>query len=114
MGGTKYLLRATESTGSTKAFVFTSSASVIHDGTSDLINVDDATPHVLLPAQKSVYSHSKAIAKQLVLEANYKTGKMLTCSLRLSSMFGEDDPTSTKPMVAEIPLSDKQQNQLIQ
>ena len=93
------MLRAAEATASTKAFKFTSSASVIHDETRDLINADDATPHVLLPAQESVYSHSKAIAEQLVLEANNKAGKMLTCSLRLSGMFGEDDPTSTKSMV---------------
>ena len=99
VGGTKCLLRAAEATGSTRAFVYTSSASVIHDGTSDLINADDATPIVLLPAQKSVYSHSKAVAEQLVLEANHKAEKMLTCSLRLSGMFGEDDRTSTKPMV---------------
>ena len=99
VGGTKCLLRAAEATGSTKAFVFTSSASVIHDGTSDLINADDATPIVLLPAQRSVYSHSKAVAERLVLEANRKAGTMLTCSVRLSGMFGEDDPTSTKPMV---------------
>ena len=99
VGGTKNLLRASGATGVTKAFIYTSSASVIHDGTSDLVDADDTTPIVTLPAQKSIYSHSKAVAEKVVLEANRQTGNMLTCSIRLSGMFGEDDPTSTKPMI---------------
>ena len=98
VGGTKNLLRAAKAVG-TKAFVYTSSASVVHDGTSDLINADDSTPVVLLPAQRSTYSHSKAVAEKAVLDANRQAGNMLTCCIRLSGMFGENDPSSTKPMV---------------
>ena len=99
VGGTKNLLRAAEAVRTVKAFVYSSSASVVHDGTSDLIMATEDTPIVLLPAQRSVYSHSKALGESVVLEANRQAGDMLTCSIRLSGMFGEDDASSTKPMI---------------
>lgn len=42
-----------------KAFVYTSSASVVHDTQSDLINVDERWPYVRGPAQKEYYSETK-------------------------------------------------------
>ena len=99
VGGTQNLLRVVTATGSTKVFVYTSSAFVLFDGSNDLINADETAPVILLPKQRSIYSHSKAIAERAVLQANRKYGDLLTCSIRLSGMFGEDDPTSTKPVV---------------
>jgi sterol-4alpha-carboxylate 3-dehydrogenase (decarboxylating) len=83
----------------TKAFVYTSSASVIHDSVSDLIEGDETLPLLYLPVQKEVYSHTKALADQLVLDANSTTkGGMMTTSIRPSGIFGENDATA-KAMV---------------
>ena len=102
--GTKNLLQAAKAVGTVKAFVYTSSASVVHDGTSDLLDADDSTPVVLLPKQKSTYTHSKVLAERAVLSANRSCEgggeeNMLTVSIRLSGMFGENDPSSTKPLI---------------
>ncbi|TVY35057.1 Sterol-4-alpha-carboxylate 3-dehydrogenase,decarboxylating [Lachnellula subtilissima] len=79
----------------TKAFVYTSSASVVHDAISDLVEADETLPLVYLPQQKEVYSHTKAWADQLVLDANSTTcGGMLTASIRPSAIFGEDEGTA--------------------
>ena len=104
LDGTRNLLRAGQAVGTVKAFVYTSSASVVHDGTSDLLGADDSTPVILLPKQKSAYTHSKVLAEQAVLSANRSSdwggnGNMLTTSIRLSGMFGENDPSSTKPVI---------------
>ncbi|TVY89615.1 Sterol-4-alpha-carboxylate 3-dehydrogenase, decarboxylating [Lachnellula willkommii] len=89
--GTRNLLEGGKQAG-TKAFVYTSSASVVHDAISDLVEADDNLPLVYLPQQKEVYSHSKALADQLVLDANSSTdGGMLTASIRPSGIFGEDE-----------------------
>lgn len=93
------LLRAAEATGTVKALVYSSSASVIHDGIRDLVRANDDTPLVLRPAQSSAYSHSKAVAERVVLAANRGPAGMLTCAIRLSGMFGEDDPGATKHMI---------------
>lgn len=72
--------------------MYTSSASVVHDAISDLTEADDNLPLVYLPQQKELYSHSKALADQLVLDANSSTdGGMLTVSIRPSGIFGEDE-----------------------
>lgn len=54
---------------------------------------DDTLPLLYLPAQTEIYSHSKALADQLVLDANDNTG-MLTTSIRPSGIFGEGDATA--------------------
>lgn len=84
----------------TKAFVYTSSASVVHDSVSDLVEGDESLPLVYIPKQKEVYSHSKALADQLVLDNNGTTpGSMLTTCIRPSGIFGEGDEGPTKSMV---------------
>lgn len=78
-----------------KAFVYTSSASVVHDSVSDMIEGDDSPPLLYLPDQTEIYSHSKAVADQLVLDANSTTpGGMLTSCIRPSMIFGEGDATT--------------------
>jgi sterol-4alpha-carboxylate 3-dehydrogenase (decarboxylating) len=75
-----------------KAFVYTSSASVVHDSVSDMTEGDDSLPLLYLPDQTEIYSHSKAVADQLVLDANSTTaGGMRTTCIRPSGIFGEGD-----------------------
>ncbi|MCJ1466087.1 hypothetical protein MMC07_004706 [Pseudocyphellaria aurata] len=97
--GTRNLLECAQKVG-VKAFVYTSSASVIHDTVSDLVNVDESAPVLYIPDQKEAYNHTKALAEDLVLAANRKNdSSMLTVALRPSGLFGEGDPTAVKMMV---------------
>ncbi|KAF4625172.1 hypothetical protein G7Y89_g12996 [Cudoniella acicularis] len=92
--GTRKLLECAKELG-TKAFIYTSSASVIHDSVSDLVNGDESLPLLYLPVQKEIYSHTKALADQLVLDTNSTTkGGMLTTCIRPVSMFGANDGTA--------------------
>lgn len=97
--GTRNLLECAQKVG-VKAFVYTSSASVIHDTVSDLVNVDESAPVLYIPDQKEAYNHTKSLAEDLVLAANRKNNSnMLTVALRPSGLFGERDPTTVKAMV---------------
>ena len=91
VGGTRTLLEQAGKIGCVKAFVYTSSASVIHDGHSDLINADERWPVLRAPNQKEAYAESKGTAEELVLAANRKYGDMLTIALRPAGIFGEGD-----------------------
>lgn len=97
--GTRNLLECAHAVG-VKAFIYTSSASVIHNTVSDLVNVDESAPVLYIPDQKEAYNHTKALAEDLVLAANRKNNSnMLTIALRPSGLFGEGDPTAVKTMV---------------
>lgn len=89
--GTENLLDCAGKSGYIQGFVFTSSASVVHDGLHDLNYVDETQPVLYWPEQTEYYSHTKAVAESRVLEANRKYGNMLTCSIRPSGIFGEGD-----------------------
>ena len=89
--GTRNLLACADEVGCVKAFVYTSSASVIHDGVSDLVMADESYPILKPPQQTEYYSYTKGVAEQLVLEANRKNGDLLTAAVRPVSMFGEGD-----------------------
>lgn len=89
--GTRNLLEQAGEVGGVKAFVYTSSASVISDNQSDLVNADERWPVLRAPLQKEYYSETKGIAEQLVLDANRKYGDMLTVTLRPAGIFGEAD-----------------------
>ncbi|KAL8738239.1 MAG: hypothetical protein Q9190_008030, partial [Brigantiaea leucoxantha] len=90
--GTRNLLECASQTASIKAFIFTSSASVVHDGTSNLINATETSHPILYhPQQPEIYSHTKALAEDLVLAANRANGRMLTLALRPAGIFGEGD-----------------------
>ena len=89
--GTQNLLAGTAHIGGVKALVYTSSASVIHDGVSDLVMADETYPILRPPQQTEYYSYTKGIAERLILEANRKQGNMLTAAVRPVSMFGEGD-----------------------
>ncbi|KAA8908475.1 3-beta hydroxysteroid dehydrogenase/isomerase family-domain-containing protein [Sphaerosporella brunnea] len=85
--GTRICLEASRDAG-VKAFVWTSSASVLFDGESDVINLNETAP---IPTKAlDPYTETKAIGEEMVLKAN-RAGGMLTCALRLSGLFGEGD-----------------------
>ena len=90
--GTKNLLRVSQET-SVKAFVYTSSASVIHDTKSDLINANEEYPLIMGKNQPEYYTTTKAHAETDVLAANKTPSypKFLTAAIRPSAMFGEGD-----------------------
>ena len=91
VGGTRTLLECAGQSGCVKAFVYTSSSSVIHDGVHDLFMGDESYPVLRSPEQTDIYAHTKAIADDLVLAANRKYGDMLTIALRPAGIFGEGD-----------------------
>lgn len=68
--GTQNLLAAAAKVDSVRVYVYTSSGSVVHDGASDLLNVDESAPILLAPVQKEPYWHSKAVAEIEILKAN--------------------------------------------
>ena len=90
--GTRTLLSAAASLppGTVKAFIYTSSASVVHDTISPLCNATEDFPVLRAPAQKDAYNETKGIAEGLVLAAN-RTHGMLTLAIRPSGIFGEGD-----------------------
>ena len=73
-----------------KAFVHTSSASVIHDSVSDLIFADERWPYVA-PNPLEYYSETKAYSEQIVLASNREHSNMLTCAIRPAGIVGEND-----------------------
>lgn len=89
--GTATLLKVAQSSGTVKAFIHTSSASVVHDTHSDLINASELYPYVY-PNPNEYYSETKVLAERAVLEAN-ATGpnQMLTCAIRPAGIVGEGD-----------------------
>jgi sterol-4alpha-carboxylate 3-dehydrogenase (decarboxylating) len=99
--GTKILLRASQETG-VKAFVYTSSASVIHDTVSDLINADETYPLIMGKEQAEYYTTTKAEAEINVLAANRtkEYPNFLTAAIRPSAMFGEGDVQLIPPALS--------------
>ena len=97
--GTKNLLQCAGEIGTVKAFVFTSSASVIHDSVSDLVYADESYPVLRIPEQREYYSFTKGIADDMVLAANRKHGNMLTCAIRPAGIFGEGDVQFLPPVL---------------
>jgi sterol-4alpha-carboxylate 3-dehydrogenase (decarboxylating) len=102
VGGARNLLKAAEEVGSVQAFVNTSTSSVIHDNVSDLIDADETLPVLQYPAQKRVYTLTKAEAEADILAANRRHGdsSMLTVSMRPATAFGERDTICMGKIVA--------------
>jgi sterol-4alpha-carboxylate 3-dehydrogenase (decarboxylating) len=99
--GTKILLRVSQETG-VKAFVYTSSASVVHDTVSDLINADETYPLIMGKDQAEYYTTTKAEAEINVLAANRTAAhpNFLTASIRPSGMFGPGDVQLLPPALS--------------
>ncbi|KAL8646677.1 MAG: hypothetical protein Q9226_006759 [Calogaya cf. arnoldii] len=92
--GTSNLLTIASETPSVKAFIYTSSSSVIHDTVSPLRNASES--HPVFPSQNQqpeYYSLTKALAEKLVLDHNRHPSSphILTASIRPAGIFGEGD-----------------------
>lgn len=99
--GARNLLSAAAELGTVRALVYTSTSSVIHDNVSDLIDADEILPILQPPAQKRVYTLTKARAEEEILAANRAAGdRMLTVSLRPCTAFGERDTTYLTKIIA--------------
>lgn len=97
--GTRNLIELAGKSGCVKAFVYTSSASVVHDSVSDLLNADERWPVLHPPQQREYYAETKALAESIVLNANRKHGDMLTIALRPAGIFGEGDVQAIPSML---------------
>ncbi|KAI1163394.1 C-3 sterol dehydrogenase/C-4 decarboxylase family protein [Nemania serpens] len=102
VNGAHNLLVAARKTGTSWAFVNTSTSSVIHDNHTDLINADETLPVLQYPAQRRIYTLTKAIAEAEILAANRKHGdsSLLTVSIRPASAFGARDTITMGKIVA--------------
>ncbi|KAH8722736.1 hydroxysteroid dehydrogenase [Phaeosphaeriaceae sp. PMI808] len=98
VNGTKNVIDCVQSFECTKAFVYTSSSSVIHNNRSDLIMATEDAPLVFIPEQTEFYSHTKAIAESLVLAAN-RNG-IRTAAIRPAGLFGEGDTGTVTSVIS--------------
>ncbi|KAK7996684.1 sphingolipid long chain base-responsive protein [Apiospora arundinis] len=100
--GAHNLLASAQKTKTVRAFVNTSTSSVIHDNVSDLRDADETFPVLKYPQQKRVYTLTKAEAEADILTANRSNGdaSMLTVSIRPASVFGERDTVTMGKIVA--------------
>lgn len=91
--GTTNLLTCASETPSVKAFIYTSSSSVIHDTISPLRNANESYPVLFSPLQPEYYAETKAQAESLVLSHNRhpSSTQLLTASIRPAGIFGEGD-----------------------
>lgn len=96
--GTKNILSTAQENG-VKAFVYTSSASVIYDPKSELINANETYPLITGDAQPEYYTTTKAYAESAVLSANRQRSNFLTCAIRPAGIFGEGDVQLLPKMV---------------
>ncbi|KAF3481890.1 sterol-4-alpha-carboxylate 3-dehydrogenase [Arthroderma uncinatum] len=105
VNGTKNLLEVAGGAkgdwgGKCKAFVYTSSSSVVHDTQGDLINVDERWPKIVGKLQQEYYTETKALAEDIVLKYNGASPSgMLTVAIRPAGIHGERDTTLTKKLV---------------
>jgi sterol-4alpha-carboxylate 3-dehydrogenase (decarboxylating) len=87
---TQTLLDTIHRVGITKALVYTSSSSVIHNNITDLVHATEDAPYCPASEQTVYYTTTKAVAEKMVLDANRKHG-LLTAAIRGCLLFGEDD-----------------------
>jgi sterol-4alpha-carboxylate 3-dehydrogenase (decarboxylating) len=88
--GTRNLLECAHAIGNVKAFIYTSSSSVVHNQRDSLVQATENMPVLTTPDQQpEYYSQTKAIAENMVTSANRNQGsEMLTASIRPAMMFG--------------------------
>ncbi|KAH8890528.1 hydroxysteroid dehydrogenase [Thozetella sp. PMI_491] len=95
--GTRILIEASHAIGTVRAFVYSSSPSIVHSGllSHPLTNADESLPVLRMPEQHQEYSHTKGIAETIVLESNGVNG-VYTVSIRPAGLIGEGDLQTTK------------------
>lgn len=92
--GTRNVVECAEELGTVKAFIYTASSSVVHNQRQDMIQATENLPVLFRPEQPEFYSHTKALAEKIVLDANGRNG-MLTASIRPAALYGEGDKAMT-------------------
>ncbi|KAK2592987.1 erg26, C-3 sterol dehydrogenase [Conoideocrella luteorostrata] len=99
--GARNLLTAARASG-VQAFINTSTTSIIHDNHSDIVNADETLPILEYPAQKRVYTLTKAEAHKEIIAANRKDGdaSLLTVSMLPASTFGPRDTVLLAKIIA--------------
>ncbi|KAK7751098.1 erg26, C-3 sterol dehydrogenase [Diatrype stigma] len=100
--GARNLLISARNVETVQAFINTSTSSVIHDNLTDLVDADETFPVLQYPAQKRIYTLTKAEAEAEILAANRENGdsSMLTVSMRPATAFGERDTVTMGKIVA--------------
>jgi sterol-4alpha-carboxylate 3-dehydrogenase (decarboxylating) len=88
--GTKILVINILKVGTTKALVYTSSSSVVHNNITDLIYATEDLPYCPESEQTVYYSRTKAEAEKIIFGAN-RTNGLLTAAIRGCTLFGEGD-----------------------
>ena len=95
--GTRTLIEVAGKSANCRAFVHTSSSSVIHDSVSNLVFADERWP-LFSPNVREFYSETKVEAEEIVLgkngggkEEEEKGTGMLTCAIRPAGIVGECD-----------------------
>lgn len=89
--GTQCVIEACQQSA-VKALVYTSSASVISDSVTDLINADERWPILKGAAQTDYYAETKGLAEEAVLAANRSgPSNLLTACIRPAGIYGEGD-----------------------
>ena len=74
-----------------KAFVHTSSSSIVHDSESDPVWLDKTAPVIQLPQQKDTYAYTKGMAENIVFATIRKCEGLLTVAIWPVSIYGEGD-----------------------
>ncbi|KAF2204562.1 hydroxysteroid dehydrogenase [Delitschia confertaspora ATCC 74209] len=110
INGTRNLIKSAQQVGTVKAFVYTSSSSVIHDHYSPIADADESMPVLYYPQQPEYYSHTKAVAEEIVLAANRVKG-VLTAAIRPATIFGIGDHVTIANMCKNA-ISGRARNQL--
>jgi sterol-4alpha-carboxylate 3-dehydrogenase (decarboxylating) len=108
--GTATLLRAIREVGSVRVLVYTGTSSVVHNNLTDIVNATEHWPKCYLPEQTELYTHTKAVAEDMILAANREDG-LLTVTIRANTLFGEGDNT-TIPQVVGNALSGRSKMQV--
>jgi sterol-4alpha-carboxylate 3-dehydrogenase (decarboxylating) len=99
--GTQNLIDAAKQVGTVRAFVYTSSSSVVHNQRQPLIEATENLPVLVYPDQPEYYSHTKALAENIVLAANRERG-MLTASIRPASIYGPGCKSMTPNIIKQV------------
>ncbi|KAM7196682.1 putative 3-beta hydroxysteroid dehydrogenase/isomerase family protein, partial [Rhypophila sp. PSN 637] len=103
--GAQNLVNAALGTESVHALINTTTYSVVHDNVSNLFNADESLPVLEYPAQKRIYSLTKAQGDEIIRSANRLGGEeegpsMLTVELRPATMFGPRDTIFLSKIIA--------------
>jgi sterol-4alpha-carboxylate 3-dehydrogenase (decarboxylating) len=99
--GTQNLVDAANAVGTVRAFVYTSSSSVVHNHRQPLVQATEDLPVLFSPNQPAFYSHTKALAETIVLSANRERA-MLTGSIRPASLYGPRCQLMTKDLIGAV------------